>query len=214
MPRALFILLSLCGVCWADPPTIDPESVEPPLGLSLHIGEEVVRVQDGQPIRLSGNFTNPQVKVLTDDFRTFAYAGISFRYPKDFAFEADLDGKPVLRRWTLDGKDCIIFVHAFSAEDVSLDSAVDGLLGEYGKQNCKVTPASITLAGQKLDGRKVVAKLTVSATIEQAIFRLPTTSGTKMLMLQDTPKNDGTPSDERKFVGKLLMESFKATTPK
>lgn len=211
MLRQLVVFPLLLGVCLAAPPEVDPESIEPPLGYSLQVGNESISLREGQPVQLTGTFVNPQVKLSSDDFRTFPYAGLSFRYPKDFSFEADFTN-PDLRQWSLDGQNCVILIQVVKAS-VPVSEFADTLTDQYGKQNCQVADVSITLGDHKFKGKRVQAKL-VMHTLVQEVFSLPTSAGTRLLLLQDSPKDDGTPSEERKRLGKLLTETFAITKPK
>lgn len=211
MLRQLFVLPLLFGVCWAAPADVDPESIEPPLGYSLQVGNESISLREGQPVQLTGTFVNPQVKLSSGDFRTFPYAGLSFRYPKEYSFEAKFTTAG-LRQWTLDGRNCVVCVQVFKA-NLTLSELVNSLTDQFGKQNCQVTDVSITLGDHKFKGKRIQAKV-VMQTVIQEVFPLPSSAGAKFLALQDLPNNDGTPSDERKRLGKLLTETFAITKPK
>ena len=186
----------------------DPESIEPPVGYSLKVGDKVVRLKEREPALLEGTFTNPKITLTADDYRVFPYAGISFRYPSDFAFEADLEDKN-LRRWSLDGKNCVIMVQEYGVK-IELDDLVDALAKRFGEANTVRSEISLTLGGQRLQGTRIKAKL-AGSTIVQDVLSIPTTKGAKVLLLQDSPNDDGTPSDERRLLEKRLVESFTFT---
>lgn len=211
MLRLIVVLPLLVGVCLAAPPDVDPESIEPPLGYSLQVGKESITLREGQQVQLTGTFVNPQLKLSSDDFRTFPYAGLSFRYPKDFSFEADFTNAN-LRQWSLDGQNCVILIQVLKTS-LTVSEFADSLTDQYGKQNCRVTDVSINLGEHKLKGKRIQAKLVMQTLIQEA-FLLPSSADTKLLLLQDSPKDDGTPSDERKRLGKLLTETFAITKSK
>lgn len=211
MSIVLLALHLLCQIGCSAPPAIDPEAIEPPLGYSLQIAEKTVRLRAGESIKLEGTFHNPEVKLVADEYRTFSGAGISFRYPATYGFQADLDDENV-RLWTLDGNDVVILVQAFKGK-LSSSNIMDNLIASYGKENCQVTEATITLAGQMRKGQRLQAKV-ATTTVVQEVFSLPAASGSLLMILQDSPNDDGTQSNDRKIVGKLLTESFAITKPK
>ena len=203
--RTLPLILLVASVQPAFAKT-DPEAVEPPVVYSLQVGDKVVRLKEGEPAELTGTFTNPKLTLTADDFRVFPYAGISFRYPSHFAFEADLEDKN-LRRWSLDGNNCVIMVQRYGVE-VAMHDLTDALVKQYGENNTVQSDVSLTLAGKKLLGKRITAKL-AGSTIVQDVFPIPSAKGsTLLLLLQDTPNDDGTPSDERQLLEKRLVESF------
>jgi hypothetical protein len=186
----------------------DPESIEPPVGYSLKVGDKVVRLKEREPAVLDGTFTNPKITLTADDYRVFPYAGVSFQYPSDFAFQAELDDKN-LRRWSLDGKNCVIMVQEYGVK-IELDDLVNAIAKQYGEGNSVQTEISLTLGGRKLDGKRIKAKL-AGSTIVQDVLAIPTTKGAKVMLLQDSPNDDGTPSEERRLLEKRLVESFAFT---
>ena len=210
MFRVLFVLPLWCGFCSAASPAVDPESVEPPLGFAIQLGDQSIRLHEGESAKLNGKFENPEVKLISDDFRTFPYAGVSFRYPKHFAFEADfeLEGR---RYWALDGNNCVISIHAHTAR-LTVTEFAELLVDQYGAANCRVTDTTLTLANQTLKGKRVEASIATSK-IVQEVFLLPTGRTCTLLMLQDTPGKDGAASEERRIAGNLLSKSF-AVSPK
>jgi hypothetical protein len=183
----------------------DPDSIEPPLGYSLQIGDKTVRLTVDEPVQVNGTFTNPKVKLIPDEFREFNYAGISFQYPSYFAFEADVEEK-ALRNWSLNGKNCVIMVQHYNAK-IALDDLVDALVERYGEKNTQVTDVTMKLAGQKVAGKKIRARV-ASTIIIQEMFPIASPNGATVLLLQDSPKEDGAASEERQLIEKRIVESF------
>lgn len=189
---------------------VDPESVEPVLEFSLQIQDKVVRVTPGEPVKVPGNFSSPTVKLIPDEFRTFSYGGVSFRYPSNFAFECDLTDENV-RTWSLDGASCVIMVQQYSVM-IEAEQLASSLVDQYGESNAQVSDTTLTLGGKKLPGKRVTAKV-ASTTIVQDVFQVPSSKGTTLILLQHTPNDDGSVPAERKHMEKLLSDSFTARKP-
>lgn len=205
MSRQILPLMLLVAFVQPVIAQTDPESIEPPLGYSLQVGDKVIRLKEGEPAQLAGTFANPKITLTSDDYRVFPYAGISFRYPSYFAFEADSKSK-TLHTWVLSGNDCKIMIHQYKLK-VDTSDLVEALVDRYGKENTVQSDVSLTLAGQTLNGKRIKAKI-FGSTFVQDLIPIPSTKGVTILLLQDSPNDDGTASDERRLLEKRLVESF------
>ncbi|RYD64611.1 MAG: hypothetical protein EOP83_09325 [Verrucomicrobiaceae bacterium] len=182
------------------------ENVEPPLNYTLKIGDQNVRLVPGTEAAIKGTFTNPTVTLVPDDHRIFIYGGVTFGYPSDFAFEADF-GEKGLKTWTLDGSDSVIMLHYYETEKVTPADIATSLKGVFGKDT-KSEPTSQTFNGKKLTGVRINATV-AGSTFFQDILALPTEEGSRLLILQDRPKEAKVSEDETKKVMKLLNETLK-----
>jgi len=182
------------------------ENVEPPLNYTLKMGDQSVRLVPGKEAEIKGNFTNPTVTLVPDEHRTFSYGGVTFGYPSDFAFEADF-GEKGLKTWTLDGSDSVIMLHCYETEKVTAEDIATSLKGVFGK-GTKSEPTSMTFNGKKLSGVRVHATV-AGSTFFQDILALPSEEGSRLLILQDRPKDAKVSEVETKKVMKLLNETLK-----
>jgi hypothetical protein len=182
------------------------EALEPPLNYTLKIGDQNVRLVPGTEVELKGTFTNPKVTLVPDDHRLFTYGGVTFGYPSDFAFEADFSEKG-LKSWTLDGSDFVIMVHCYEAEKITPADIATSLKEVFGKSS-KTEPISHTFNGKKLAGLRIHATV-AETTFFQDILALPSDEGSRLLILQDRPKDAKVSDAETKKVMKLLNETLK-----
>jgi hypothetical protein len=182
---------------------IASEKQEPSLGYTLRLGKETVRLVPGQETQLKGVFENPKATLIPDKERLFTYAGLTFKYPSNFAFEADFktDGVKI---WSLDGSDFIIMVQQYDAV-VTPKTLSEQLKKMYGPAT-KTESTSYKFNGTELSGVRVVATI-AETKLTQDVLAVPTKKGSRVLILQDAKEKVS--DDESKFVLKLLNESFK-----
>ena len=182
------------------------ENVEPPLNYTLKMGDQNVRRVPGTEVDIKGSFTNPKVTLIPDEHRTFTYGGVTFGYPSDFAFEADF-GEKGLKTWSLDGNDSVIMLHCYETEKVTPADMATSLKGVYGKST-KSEPTSYTFNGKELTGVRIHATV-AGSTFYQDVLALPSEKGSRLLILQDRPKEAKVSEVETNKVMKLLTETLK-----
>lgn len=172
------------------------ESAEPPLKYTVTVGEQVVTVVAGETVQLDGIFTDPRITLTPDPQRLFAFAGITFKYPRSYVFEADLDD-PAAKSWTLSGNDFTIMVFVLKASLKTGDFAED-MLDQFGRENAQVTNANakITLGEQQLSGTTLQITVATQKMVID-VFQIPSIGAeTKLLVLQDNLDDAGNPSNE------------------
>lgn len=191
--RLLIVLLSVLGVSSSATlrDTQVDESKEPPLRLTLLVNGKSQPLEFNKELKLSGTFKDPTIVVRAASTRRFRYGGVSFEYPANFTWEAELQSK-AYRNWTLSGNDSKIMVFAvgnrFTPE---LYSA--GVSRAFGLENAKVSDITRTFGKRKLAGKRVTADI-AGSTITQDAFALPAPAGQwRLIVLQDvapelTPK--------------------------
>jgi hypothetical protein len=192
------LLLSAIAV-----PASDKE--EPALGYTLRLDGEVVRLVPGKAVRIKGHFADPKATLVPDTERLFTYGQVTFKYPANFAFEADFDTEGI-KMWTLDGNNFVIMVQQYETVEMTPKAFAEQLKELYGPKT-KIESRSYTFNSHQYSGTRVhftVAK----QTLIQDILALPTKKGTRLLILQDNPPEEGL-SAESKSVLKLLNESLK-----
>ncbi len=199
-PVVTILLISLCGLVNAA------DHDEPALGYTLRIGDKQVRIEPGQEIVAMGNFQDPKIALVPDKFRQFTYAGMAFKYPANFAFEADFETEGV-KIWSLDGNDFVIMLHQFQEPSMTPQALAEEMVNTYGPES-KSEPISYRFNGAEYKGTRV--HFTVFGTkLFQDILGIPTPEGSRLLLLQDLPAEEKVSEEERKLVLKLLDESLK-----
>src|SRR5688572_8619021 len=103
---------------------------EPALSYTLRLDKETVRLTPGTAVEIKGRFDNPKATLVPDTERLFTYGQITFKYPANFAFEADFDTEGV-KLWTLDGNSFVIMVHQYESIEMTPRAFADQLKGHY-----------------------------------------------------------------------------------
>lgn len=135
-----------CGI-GAVPADDDPvdESKVPPVRYTLQIGDQQIEIREGQPVSLSGSFTNPELKLKAEPHRVFPYRGLSFEYPRDYTFEYERD--PFSATWTVAGTDYTVMLMEYALE-VTPAELLDGIRDELETTSQGREPAEMRLAGR------------------------------------------------------------------
>lgn len=183
------------------------ESQEPPQSFVLAIDGDSVRLIEGEPARLDGTFTNPELTLTAEPHRIFPYGGVRFSYPRTFTFEADLDND--YREWTLSGNNLKIMYFKFAANQTTADFA-DGLMEQFGRRNCRITDAQarISFGDHTLSGTSLHATV-AGHSLMIDVYQVPSEAGwTRLLVLQDNPNEAGERSSEGEAAIKLIQETF------
>ncbi len=184
------------------------ESKEPPLKYTLRIGEKSIAITEGETARVDGTFNNPEVILTALPHRVFPYQGISFKYPRAFTFEADLEDADY-KDWTLSGNDFKIMYFVVN-DRLTTGGFADNMVDQFGPENCAVRKASPMKFGDKeLSGTTLTATVVGSKMVID-IYRIPSTSTqTKLLVLQDNLDDAGNRSIEGRTALQLLKQSSK-----
>jgi hypothetical protein len=125
------------------------------------------------------------VKLVAEPYREFNYGGVSFQYPRAFAFEADVkDGD--YKNWTLSGNDLKIMYFIMN-EDLTSEAYADEMIKQFGARNSKKSPITSDLLGGKKEGTRVEVTL-AGIKLSMDILCLPFQGGTRVLVIQDSAK--------------------------
>ena len=175
------------------------------MGYTLKIGEQKVRVEAGSETTIQGMFENPKVTLEPDTERHFTYAGLDFRYPAYFAFEADMETESV-RIWTLSGNSSTLMIQHYQTLEMTVEQFTDALKTQYGK-SATVKPISRQFKGRTYHGLQVTAKI-AGATITQDVLPFDSTIGSRFLMIQQSDGESEVSKAEAELVVKLLNSSL------
>lgn len=196
---------AVLGLAVAGPPASD----EPPLRLSLRIGEQTHALVDGKEatIEVAGKAT--KVTVSVDPLRRFDGAGVQFDYPRSMGFEFEEEAG--LAGWTLDGNDTTVLVHQHQEGDapaVARDTLTS--VASSFDEAAKITPHELRLGGKPVAGFTVTAEIGGHA-IRWFAVGLEVAGKTVVLTVQDSLR-DGKQSAETTRMFELLATTF-ATAP-
>jgi hypothetical protein len=166
-----------------------PEAQEPKLSFNVGVAGTRVRVVEGEAAAVPGTFQNPAISIAVEPQRTFTYAGMRFDYPRNFTFEADLEGAS--SSWTLSGNDLKIMVFRFD-ERVSTEDYVKELVKRFGPTTT-TAPMQLRLGGVDYPGTRLDVRLVQTDLIYQVVG-LPRYEGKdRIIAIQDNKKAANVP---------------------
>jgi hypothetical protein len=184
------------------------ESKEPPLAFVVNVGDKSITITEGRTVQLDGKFANPQISVNPHPYRVFPYGGITFKYPRTFAFEAEI-ADPDQKNWILSGNDFKIMYFVLNAR-LTTGEFANNMIDEFGRENCKVTDANakIILGKQTLFGTTIQITVATHKMVTD-IYRIPSRGAvTKLVVFQDSLDDAGNRSNEGMQALKELESSF------
>lgn len=184
-------------------------SAEPPLEFVLEAGDQKIPVRLEEPFELE-SAGKVSLKLTVKPYRTFQHAGIRFRYPQDYEFEADVES-PEFVIWTLTGHDTtiILFKYPKGDADASLNSVTDSAIEQHGRKNVKQAKTSIQLAGKTLSGKRLDITHD-DGVLRQHLFAFSTDEASFVLIIQDAADDGKAISEETAAAIKLLEDSFES----
>ncbi|CCG54016.1 Protein of unknown function precursor [Flavobacterium indicum GPTSA100-9 = DSM 17447] len=167
---------------------------------SAQKGEQKQRLEvfiDGKTYFTNENDTllvnNKPITIKIAKTQIFSTDKISFEYQNHFSLETEKDFG--VNTYTLDGDDVVLTYFDFITSIETQDLAEE-MIKEFGKKNCKLLPANITLNSKTYEGNKVAVNILNSKlTIE--IYKISNKKNqTQILAIQDSKNDDGSDSSE------------------
>lgn len=199
------IFMLLC-VCMTGLYLTTEEGREPPRKFTLEINGETHAVALDQPFKLEGVFENPELVLKASPTRLFPYGGVEFLYPAYFTWEADLE-EGGIKTWTLSGNDFKI-MYFVSPVSLSQEVYAAAMVEQFGREKVRTAEKERTLDGRVLKGKFLTIDL-AGVFLIMEIYQLPSLSGSRLLVLQDSPPEDRACSEESEETLELLKSSFK-----
>lgn len=160
---------------------------------------------EGEELKLTGEFTNPTVRILVDPHREFSHGGLKFQYPRAYTFQANTKVAH-FHSWTMSGNHFKIMYFQL-AGDLTVEEYSDRMVKQFGSENCKLTPTTIELLGEKRAGIRLDVKV-VHSDLTMDMYRFPSAGETQLLVFQDVPDESGKPSIEAQAALPVFQKSF------
>ena len=185
------------------------ESVEPKLNYTLRIGERSYAISEGKTFEVDQISEKSKARLVADVHRIFSHQNFSFKYPRYFAFEADLSD-PGHKSWALSGNDTKIMILTFR-DTLTPKQFAANLAQTFGEKNTTIADAKVNLGKAVYDGALVDTTVAGSRMMMEI---LPTTTPkgwTKLIVIQDSVSDAGAHSQEYKELMVMLSESFAET---
>jgi hypothetical protein len=183
---------------------------EPPEQLKLVVGDSVMAIEPDQDLEvdLQGK---TRLKVLLSGRRTFPYAGLHFDYPASFSFS--FVNEDEIQEWTLEGSDVVIIVLGMPTAELGHREFARATAANFEQFTSE--EGSLTADNQSLPTTTLRTEI-AGQTITQLIAEIGTQKGTRLIIIQDALKSDGSHSQEYGTFIKLLADSLQiesATLP-
>lgn len=185
------------------------ESTEPPVRYYLEHQGRQTNVRLDQPFELeTAEGRTVRATLRAHPTRIFSIDQLSFEYPRHMPFEYDDSGSVPM--WTLDGDDVTLIVQRFGFDldpQELLTSVADSAISALGDGT--ITPISLTVQGEVMPGHRVDAEV-AGHHLRQDYYLLARDPGNLVLLIfQDSPRDDGSPSDEAETVRDLITRTLK-----
>ncbi|MHB0959347.1 MAG: hypothetical protein ACYC0X_23245 [Pirellulaceae bacterium] len=201
---AVLVLLGPSCVCFAA-----DESQEPPLNYTLDINDQPHEIVLDKPVTIAGAYNDPKVVLRASSTRQFSYGNVAFHYPASFSWEAEMEGQNE-KTWTLSGNDFKI-MYFILPQALSVDAYAQAMTKHFEKGITRVGDTERKLGSRQYKGKRLSVELAgTSLAIE--VYALRANSGSRLLVLQDSPPDERATSEEGEKTLNLLSASFEETT--
>ncbi len=206
-PKTICLLL-LCGSLFTAQidislaETVD-ESKQPSISYNVVIDGKSYETQDGQPLAIKGTLTNPSVVIKAGDSRRFSMGGLSFSYPADYLWEAEVESDEY-KNWTLSGNSLTIMYFRLNAPftpEAYAKSMLDRFEGKATKDT-ELKLGAVTLQG------KSFTIISGGIPILNYALTVPLAKGSGLLVFQDSDSKDGSFGKEATQVVEKIAKSF------
>jgi hypothetical protein len=179
---------------------------EPPLELTVHVGDQTVQTRPGATAKLRGSFRDPEISVEVAPWRRFDKAGLSFPYPSYFAYEADRTS-PGVDIWTMTGNSTTIIVFHFDGV-ISADDLRASIVKELDARDVSVATASFDIGGAPHPAHDLHVAL-AGQPFTQRLVELPPLNGdSRFLLIQGSPSVAEDAPPEVRSVLERIGEDF------
>ena len=206
MPTQILIASAL--ICVLSTSLHADEAAEPPLVFEVTIGDQTLSVGEGQTSKVTGSFDDAKFRINIRPHREFTKAGVSFRYPREYVYEADV-ADPGFKSWTVEGSNTVIMLFVIEGEFKAADYA-EGVIPQFGRDNAKISNPRdlISLGLETYSGVEVTIDVGGQLLTQQA-FEIPLPEGRGgLLVVQDSLTDAGNHSKEYESTLKQLAASF------
>ncbi|MFN8391241.1 MAG: hypothetical protein U0136_13195 [Bdellovibrionota bacterium] len=176
------------------------EDVEPVRSFTLQIGKASRQLTLDTPLTVPGSFTDPTVKLTAASTRRFPYGGISFEYPAQFTWEADVKSS-AYKAWTLSGNDLKI-MYSYSQVPIDPRSYAEKIGQKFPGGMSAIQSKEFELGSGKTAGIEFTLKIG-SYSMRYRTIQLKLKSGYGLLSIQDAD-NDGMGSTEGAEIPRIL----------
>ena len=206
----MILTLPWCTSLAANAADESKEDQEPPQIFYLESDGNKIPIELNKPFGTQILQGKKTATLRVEPFRVFRYAGLSFRYPREYTFEAD-HTHPGLSLWTLQGNDCLIMVQRYEHQgdpETVRRSVTNGLAASYKDAKKKEVAITWKLEDTTLKGVRLEVEL-AGTLLHQDLFSFRAGNRPVVLMIQDSEPKNGKASAARVRAEKLLSETLR-----
>lgn len=148
---------------------------------------------------------NKPITIKVAKTQIFSTDKISFEYQNHLSLETENEIE--LNSYTLDGDDLVISNFDFQVL-IKTEDLANEMIKEFGKKNCKVTDAKISMNSNTFKGNKII--VTVLNSLQSIeIYKISDKNNkTQILIIHDSKNDDGSDSTEYKNAIEILNKTF------
>jgi hypothetical protein len=211
----VLLVLGFTASQGADNQKPPADLAEPPLEFSLAVDGTTQDVVLDKPFEIDAGGRRLSLTISMKPWRVFSSAGVTFKYPSYYAFEAesDPDGSA---NWTFTGNDNTLMFFKYPGSDQSPAEAqkavLESAIESYGRKNIRQADCTLKAAGQTLRGKRLDIKIgEIDVEIRQDLYAFATDQATFVLIVQDSLDDGRKTTAETTGATKLLSESLEFT---
>jgi hypothetical protein len=188
-----------------------PQNQEPPQLFFLEFDGKKAPIELDKPVSADVFGSSKTITLRVEPYRVFPHGGLHFQYPREYTFKTDFDNPAVLL-WTLSGPTAKIMIQRYRGQadhEAVRREFMKELAKEYKNAKKTETKTSVDLKKMTLEGRRIEVQLVASGKIQQDVYSLQDGRDSVLLILQDSPEEDGKPSKDRSRAEKMLRETLR-----
>jgi len=183
------------------------ESKELPLRLTVEVNGKKIAAVENTEFVLSGEYKDAKVVVKTADSRDFKYAGLSFEYPTNYSWTADVANEDY-KIWTMSGDMGVINVYEVD-EEFNSDEYIQQVVEELDNDDYDQVDFTMEMGGVEYKGQRFTFKY-LDVPYTRDIFELPLRNGkARMLILEDFLPEENPDYPHLKKAYDLMVKTFK-----
>jgi hypothetical protein len=203
------IMLITCLALLCIPAPQGTRLAEPPQEFVLQGNGKELELRIGQPVELPKDLAGAKVTLRVRPTRLFDFRGLRFRYPQSYGWEYEQkeDGPQVV---TLSGHTNVLILQFYEdKQDAAklLDKLAGSLAAQLGSRTktsaCELTGG----AKRKLAGKRLEA-LVAGTRMAQEVYALPLGGEVALLVVQDSPDEQGKADPETSAMLELFADSL------
>ena len=209
----MYRTIAVCCVavlCFSFPAVALSQDAEPAQVLILTVDGKDYTLEENQQRTIPGKFENATFSFRSAGYRVFRYAGLLFRYPVGFEFDAEHSGDD--KTWDLIGDDADLSVLFLNGNPANyLRASIDELLPvtDFPNQNVRLKSGKLKLQGVECDTYEYAIKWDKESSSHALAVSLPARDGKSRVLMFGREYENGKLKQECEQLEKMVLDSLK-----